>query len=115
MYYHIPVTRIWLAEYVFKVSGPTQVFQEWWSGVPPPPHPENETFDRSWHFEFKLVLSTPSPTQMKIWPDLGTSGLSWSNRCIPKDTVSLKLFVTEAYCAASGNKMYLPQLKLCDG
>ena len=51
---------------------PTQVFQECWSGVPPPWKwkfgqiwhlgfdPPNEKLDRSWHFGFELVWSTVS-------------------------------------------------------
>ena len=45
-------------EFLIKnsLSAPTQIFQECWSGVPPPPH---ENLRRSWHFGFELVWNTP--------------------------------------------------------
>ena len=55
-----------------SLSAPTQVFQECWSGVPPPWKwkfgqiwhlgfdPPNEKLDRSWHFGFELVWNTVS-------------------------------------------------------
>ena len=80
MHYHIPVSKYLVQNFL---SAATQVFQECWSGVPPPPPPRSpsENLGRSWHLEFEWVWSTclipPPPPSSGSWC-VGT------NRCIPQ-------------------------------
>ena len=56
------------------LSAPTQVFQEYWSGVPPQMKiwADLGTLSLSWS-----GLPPPHP-KIQIWTDLGTLGLTWS-------------------------------------
>ena len=130
---HVVCERLSVMHYTFQLpeilvhnslSSPTQVFQECWSGVPPPP---NENLDRSWHFE--LIWSTPPlkmkiwadlgslslswsgvppPPQMKIWPDLGTLSLSWSE--VPP--ISLTLWYTSGGSKGGARDARPPRVKI---
>ena len=73
-----------------SLSAPTQVFQECWSGLQPPPL-ENKKLARTWHMGFELVWSTPTLNEnLARLRDFG-SELVWS-RPPHKDTISFKYY-----------------------
>ena len=84
MHYHIPVTRIWLAEFVFKIPWmpPTQVLQECWSGSPP--HPPLQIWTDLGTLGW-IGLDHPHP-KMQIWTDLGTLGWVGLDHHLPTPT-----------------------------
>ena len=77
-----------LPEFVAQnsLSAPTQVFQECWSGLSPPPPHENEKLDTSWHLGFELGWSIHPPTYAGagVWRLIAV---------FPKHTISFVIFI----------------------
>ena len=68
-----------------SLSSPSQVFQECWSGLPPPP-PEIQIWTDLGTLGFDFPEHPPPPTlpKIQIWTDLGTLGLTFQNIPPPK-------------------------------